>query len=154
VLAGSGAAVLALAAITATVLGTREPSSAPRPARATTSAVAPAIIVPTTPPPATPPPLPMDSATVRTAARWLDSLKEAHPVEIPRALRVVRESAVDRPLADRPATDRPVSEDRVAPVQRPAAPARSIADDPFFIPGSTTPTRTPAKPDTMPTPPR
>jgi hypothetical protein len=153
VLAGSGAAVLVLVGIAATLLGNREPSSAPRPTRATTSAVAPAIIVPATPAPAPPPPLPMDSASVRTAARWLDSLKEAHPVEIPRAPRIVRESAEDRPVADRP-----VSEDRAAPVQRPAATERptprSIVDDPFFIPGSTTTPRAPAKPDTMPTPPR
>jgi hypothetical protein len=60
----------------------------------------------------------MDSTARRTARRWLDSLKDVHPVEIPRP-RVVSE---------------PEPERRAAPVDRPRP---AITEDPFFIPGST-----------------
>jgi hypothetical protein len=66
--------------------------------------------------------LAIDSASVRSATQWLDSLKNEHPVELPSPTRVVREVPAER-----------------APV--PERPARAITEDPFFIPGSTVPPR-------------
>ncbi|HET9012489.1 MAG TPA: hypothetical protein VFN38_11780, partial [Gemmatimonadaceae bacterium] len=82
-----------------------------------------------------------DSASIRTAARWLDSLKEEHPVELPAPRRIVREVPVER----------------AQPAQREVP---SITEDPFFIPGSPTPRRdttvprdTLRRPDTTTPPP-
>jgi hypothetical protein len=143
ILGGSAAAVLALVGITASVLGGREPVGRPaaQPTRTTAPAeTQPARAVPppspATAPAATPAPaLAMDSASSRTAARWLDSLKEAHPVELPRPVRIVREPDVERSA--------PV--DRPAPVTRPRP---TITEDPFFIPGSTPPRDTVVRRDT------
>lgn len=164
ILSGSAVAVLALIGITASVLGSRQPAAGPaRPAART--AVSPAVIAPArtttapaaaaptpTAPPVAPPALALDSASVRAATRWLDSLKEAHPVELPRVARVVGAPA---PAGQTPrATDRPTVRSTSTPRQTPSAVA-----DPFFIPGSsapirdTTPQRNPARPDTT-TPPR
>jgi hypothetical protein len=159
ILAGSVVAVLAIVGITASVLGSRQPAPAPaRPAIRT--AVSPAVIAPATTAPAAapaaapvaPPQLALDSASIRSATRWLDSLKEAHPVELPRLTRVSEpapERQVERPI-DRPverAVERSTPTVRSTPATKPRP---SMVDDPFFIPGSSTPSR----PDTMPTPPR
>lgn len=63
----------------------------------------------------------MDSVARRSARRWLDSLKDVHPVEIPRP----------RVVSEQPAERRPASADRPRP---------TVTEDPFFIPGSTAPT--------------
>lgn len=158
ILSGSLAAVIVLVGITASVLGSREPlarsSANVAPKAIATPAVPDSAPVTTMTPPVAAPaaaalPLATDSASIRRAARWLDSLKEAHPVELPRPVRVVREPAVERaPVAERaPAPERP----------RP-----SIIEDPFFIPGSTPPPQrdtvvrrdSAQRPDTAPTPPR
>jgi hypothetical protein len=164
ILSGAAVAVLAVIGITASVVASRQPSA--QPTRRTT--VSSAVIAPAAPTavaspaarpvatPAPPPPLALDSASVRTAARWLDSLKEAHPVELPRLARRVPppESETER-QPERPterAEDRAI--ERTTPAVRSTPPAPrprpSAVDDPFFIPGSSTP----ARPDTMPTPPR
>lgn len=134
ILSGSVAAVLVLVGITASVLASRETPAAPRSAPAATRAPAPVAIAPAradsvpagshstgAAQPAPVVALAMDSVARRSAKRWLDSLKDVHPVEIPRP-RVVSEQPVER---------------RPAPVERPRP---AIADDPFFIPGSTAPT--------------
>ncbi|HET7188879.1 MAG TPA: hypothetical protein VFI52_12035, partial [Gemmatimonadaceae bacterium] len=152
ILSGSVAAVLVLVGITASVLASRETPVAPRSAPTANTAPAPVVIAPVrtdsaavgvTQPASTPAPvapLALDSTARRTAKRWLDSLKDVHPVEIPRP-RVVSEEPVER---------------RPAPVERPRP---AIVDDPFFIPGSTAPTPkrdtpTVPKPDTTVPPPR
>ena len=154
ILSGSVAAVLVLVGITASVLASRETPVAARSTPAATTAPAPVAIAPARTdsapaaagqPAAAPVPAPvvalaLDSAARRTAKRWLDSLKDVHPVEIPRP-RVVSEEPVER---------------RPAPVERPRP---AIVDDPFFIPGSTAPTPkrdtpTVPKPDTTVPPPR
>lgn len=174
ILAGSGAAVLAIIGIGAVVLGGREPERAPAP-RAV--AAAPAPVVTPTPdsaaavigpasapasssgadsaaPTAAATPVLTDSARRRLASRWLDSLKDAHPVEIPRPRRVVTETPAPRPTpSERPAVsetqtnaDRPVNADRTTPTEQPRP---AIIDNPFFIPGSTPVRRdTPARPVT------
>lgn len=150
ILSGSVAAVLVLVGITASVLASRETPAAPRSAPVARTTPAPVTVAPARADSAqgapiqtaaTPvAPLAMDSAARRTAKRWLDSLKDVHPVEIPRP-RVVSEQPVER---------------RPAPVDRPRP---AIVDDPFFIPGSTAPapkrdTPTVPKPDTTTPPPR
>ena len=154
ILSGSVAAVLVLVGITASVLASRETPAAARSAPAATSAPAPVAIAPArtdsapagaSQPAAAPVPAPavalaLDSTARRTAKRWLDSLKDVHPVEIPRP-RVVSEEPAER---------------RPAPVERPRP---AIVDDPFFIPGSSVPapkrdTPTVPKPDTTVPPPR
>jgi hypothetical protein len=155
ILAGSLAAVLVLVGITASVLGSREPAAAPR-ARAAVSAVAPGKVdsvrvapaapVAAAPKPAAAPaaPLPTDSASLRAASRWLDSLREAHPVHLAAPTRTAREVPVQRPATT-------VGGAAVAPLERsPAVRAAmeraraeprtpTMADDPFFIPGSAPP---------------
>lgn len=178
ILAGSGVAVLAIIGIGAVVLGGREPErrAAPRPVAATpvaTPVAAPrmdsaaAVIAPSGVPVATSdstaaasgttaPAALTDSARLRIATRWLDSLKEAHPVEMPQPRRVVSEA----PPAPRPTpTERPASTEipnnpgRQNAADRPPTtpqPRPAMIDNPFFIPGSTpvrrpdTPVRRPA----------
>ena len=127
ILGGSVAAVLVLVGITATVLGGREPATPPAPSvRTATVAPKPVQAAPARDTVATPiPALVIDSASTRSAARWLDSLKDAHPVELPR--RVVREEEPERPRRVEPP-----EQSEPAPRPRP-----SMVDDPFFIPGST-----------------
>jgi chemotaxis protein histidine kinase CheA len=152
ILAGSAAAILALLGITASMLGGRNPARQPAvqlvvPTTRTSAAS------PTAPParaipspsaaepeaPAAPVALVLDSASSRAAARWLDSLKEAHPVELPRRVRIVREPAADERPRERP-----------APIERPRP---SITEDPFFIPGSTpVPRDTVVRRDSVPPP--
>jgi hypothetical protein len=172
ILTGSAVGILAIIGVTASVLGSRQPASPSAPP-APRTAVSPAVIAPapaapaaaTPTPPVAPVALALDSASVRAAARWLDSLKEAHPVELPRVARVVSEPAPERPtdrLIDR-SIDRPILQQPVRQTPRPTPterPRPTIEENPFFIPGASTPTRDttprrdPARPDTMPTPPR
>ena len=148
ILVGAAAGILALIGISASVVGSRQPAPAankPAPRTAVAAAkldtlpiaVAPVAVVPP------PPTLAMDSASRRAASRWLDSLKEANPVFLPRPVRIVREPA---------STPTPTSTpERVRPP--------SISEDPFFIPGSSPPRdnnapRPPApRPDTTKPPP-
>ena len=106
---------------------TTPPGTAPAGAAAAASAPAPSGA------PASTPPTPVaDSARLDEARRWLDSLKRANPVEISQGVR-----------------PRPVREPaREAPVERRQP---TIDEDPFFIPGSTTPVR-PAAPPADPVP--
>ena len=128
ILVGSLAAVLVVVGLAASVVGSRVPSAqAVRPAAPIASA--PGAPVTTAPATAAPPaPIAMDSVAMQTATRWLDSLKEANPVEFTR-----RQLGI-------------VSTEPRAPVER-ATPAErrtpSINENPFFIPGST-----PSRPDT------
>ncbi|MCY7379122.1 MAG: hypothetical protein LH467_07245, partial [Gemmatimonadaceae bacterium] len=78
---------------------------------------APAIAAP-------PPPIAMDSAAMQTATQWLDSLREANPVEYTR-----------RQLGIEP-TERRAPDERTTPAERRTP---TINEDPFFIPGSTLP---------------
>jgi hypothetical protein len=175
ILSGSAVAVLVVIGIGASVIGSRQPAAGPArpgtrtvvspaviaPASQAPASQAPASQAPVATPAATPAatlPLALDSASVRTAARWLDSLKEAHPVELPRLTRASEpapERQTERP-ADR-TTER--ATDRATPATRPATttstprPRPSMVDDPFFIPGSSTPSRPDTTP-TTPTPPR
>lgn len=156
ILGGSAAAVLALVGITASVLGGREPAGRPTAPIARTAAPPPAQPIRNA---ATPSPdsvaaaptsaVAMDSASRRSASRWLDSLKEAHPVELPRFVRVVREPVPERSAP----SDRPAPSERPATVERPRP---SIVEDPFFIPGSTPRRDTVVRRDSAPppTPPR
>lgn len=140
ILSGSVVAVLVLVGITASVLASRETPAPRRAAPAASAASAPVAIASPRPdslravtPPAPAPvqPLVMDSAATRRATRWLDSLKEAHPVEIPRPRVASEPEAARRP-----------------------APRRAATEDPFFIPGSTPPPRrdTVVRRDTAPAP--
>lgn len=164
ILSGSVAAVLVLVGITASVLASRETPAGSRTTPAANTAPGPVAGTPVradsasgglgqpaaTPAPAPVAPLAMDDSVARRSARrWLDSLKDVHPVEIPRP-RLVSES-----------------EQRPAPADRPRP---SVTEDPFFIPGSTPPptrdtgvrrdtvvrrdTPTVPKPDTTTPPPR
>ncbi len=128
ILVGSLAVVLVVVGLAASVVGSRVPTAqAVRPAAPVASApvtavtAAPAIAAP-------PAPVRLDSAAMNVAQVWLDSLKEANPVEFTR-----RQLGI-------------VSTEPRAPVERAAPAARrtpSINENPFFIPGST-----PARPDT------
>jgi hypothetical protein len=89
----------------------------PRPAASNPTGT-PAAAAAAAAPVATPPAPVGDSVRVDAARRWLDSLKRANPVEI---------SQAERP--------RPVRE---VPVERRQP---TIEENPFFIPGSTTPAR-------------
>ena len=156
---GSAAAVLAIIGIAAVVFGNRGSTAraVPTPTAVVARPTAPAAVTPVPVAPAASAPAPtlvFDSSTRRTATRWLDSLKDAHPVELPRVVRVVREPVPAQPTGqpvDQPAV-------RTAPA---ASPRPTPAEDPFFIPGSSTIRRDPVvrrpattRPDTMPTPPR
>jgi len=155
ILAGSAAAILALVGITASMLGGRDrarqpgvqlvvpttrTSAAPPAAQPARAIPSPAAAVPAAPvAPVAPVALVLDSASSRAAARWLDSLKEAHPVELPRRVRIVREPAADERPRERPAS-----------IERPRP---SITEDPFFIPGSTpVPRDTVVRRDSVPPP--
>ena len=145
ILVGAAAGILALIGISASVVGSRQPAPASKPAARTAVAaaqldsapiaVAPVAVVPP------PPTLAMDSATRRAASRWLDSLKEANPVVLPRPVRIVREPS-------------PTPDSTRERVRRP-----TINEDPFFIPGSSPPRDTSAprppapRPDTTRPPP-
>ena len=142
ILAGSAAAVLALIGISASVLGSRESAAPPVAAAAPRAAVArasvdpaPAANSPASAPPVQAPSLATDSSSIQAAARWLDSLKDANPVVLRPPRPVVRDVPVERP--------------------RP-----TIAEDPFFIPGSAPVPRVPVagrdsapRPDTTTPPP-
>lgn len=128
ILAGSLAAVLVVVGLAASLVGSRVPTAqAIRPAAPVVSApAAPVTAAPATVAPAAS--IPMDSAAMQMATRWLDSLKEANPVEFTR-----RQLGI-------------VSAEPGAPAER-ATPAErrtpTITENPFFIPGST-----PSRPDT------
>ena len=167
ILAGSAAALLAVIGVGASVLGGREPAAAPA-TRGTRTTVSSAVIAPTSPavattpaatptaPPVAPQPLAFDSASVRAASRWLDSLKDAHPVELPRGAPVGEPA---RDVARQSVRDAERALDRTGERLTPTTPTQttrprpSMVDDPFFIPGSTTPA-TPPRPDTTTPPPR
>ena len=163
IVGGSAAAVLAIIGIAAVVFGNRGSTAPPvaTPSAVVARPAAPAAVTPAPIAPAASAPAPafvFDSSSRRTATRWLDSLKDAHPVEFPRVARVVREP-VPAQTADQPVAQ---SVDQPAVRTTPAASTRPTpAEDPFFIPGSTTIRRdtvvrrpSGTRRDTMPTPPR
>ena len=128
ILVGSLAAVLVVVGLAASLVGSRVPTAqAVRPAAPSAAAPvtpvsdAPAIVAPPTP-------IPMDSAAMQTATRWLDSLKEANPVEFTRRQLGIVSTAPPAPV------------DRGTPAERRTP---TINENPFFIPGST-----PSRPDT------
>jgi hypothetical protein len=89
-----------------------------------------------------------DSASVRLAARWLDSLREAHPVELTSPVRIVREPTLEQAAGERAPDERAPATERASKPER-AVPA--AINDPFFIPGSTPPPRvTPSRDSTRP----
>ena len=118
---GSAAVILALIGIGASLIGSRLPAAAPPVRRAALPATAPlALPVPIADSSAAT--LALDSASLASAARWLDSLKEANPVRLPIA--TFRQTPPPQPRVVRDTTDLP-------------RPRPSIVEDPFFIPGST-----------------
>jgi hypothetical protein len=158
ILSGAIAAVVAIAAASAIVLGSRHTVAAPaaRPAPRATAAV-PAAVAPAPAVPVTPPTLVADSAATVAAARWLDSLKAEHPIAVSQRV-AAHEPTVRR--ADSGATPGAVSRAESssasgsAPTSRrttrdsAARRARSLTDSLFDIPGATTPVR--SRPDTIP----
>lgn len=165
ILSGSAAALLLAIGIGASVLGSRQPSATP-PAHGTRTTVSSAEIAPASPTqtpavaapapsPVAPPPLALDSASRRTASRWLDSLKDAHPVELPRLTRT-SEPTSDVQRQGVRSTERAADRSTSTTPTPTTRPRPSMADDPFFIPGSSTPSvqTTPSRPDTTTPPPR
>ena len=119
ILWGSAAAILALIGIGASLIGIRAPvATPPRPIAAAALTPTPPQLAPVADSSAAT--FDLDSASMASASRWLDSLKEANPVVMPEATFTPRAARV----VGEPATPRP------QPL---------LAEDPFFIPGSTPP---------------
>ncbi|MDB4900588.1 MAG: Protein kinase domain [Gemmatimonadetes bacterium] len=120
--------VLAIGATSAVVIGGRRPAQVvAKPAPKAVVAPKAAVVLPT-PAPAAPstPALVVDSAALRVATRWLDSLKDAHPVIVARPKPVVRDSTPRRDAAS---------------VSRPARRDSGSVGESLTIPGGVTPVR-------------